>query len=53
MGKNKRNIHNNDFEIEHDENFSFIAGYTSGGFPYGNMWEGNDEELEEMEDVFE
>ena len=32
--------HNNyDFEIEQDENFSLIAGYTSGGFPYGNPWE--------------
>lgn len=29
----KRNI--DDFEIEQDENFSFIAGYTSGGFPCG------------------
>jgi hypothetical protein len=22
-----------------DENFAFIAGYTSGGFPYGVTWE--------------
>ena len=33
----RRKKHNNcNFEIEQDENFSFIAGYTSGGFAYGN-----------------
>ena len=31
--RKKRNI--DDFQIEQDENFSFIVGYTSGGFPYG------------------
>lgn len=31
--------------IEQDENFSYIAGYTPGGFPYGTTWE----EWEEME----
>ena len=31
--RKKRNIY--DFEIEQDENFSFIAGYTSGGFLMG------------------
>lgn len=25
--------------IESDETFAFIAGYTSGGFPYGVTWE--------------
>lgn len=25
--------------IEQDENFAYIAGYTSGGFPYGTTWE--------------
>jgi hypothetical protein len=25
--------------FESDETFSFIAGYTSGGFPYGLTWE--------------
>ena len=35
--RKKRNI--DDFQIEQDENFSFIAGYTSGGYPYGNPWE--------------
>ncbi|WP_153798371.1 hypothetical protein [Foetidibacter luteolus] len=28
-----------DSEIECDENFAFIAGYTSGGAPYGITWE--------------
>ena len=48
--RKKRNI--DDFEIEQDENFSFIAGYTSGGFPYGNPWEETDNEQNEAEDVF-
>ena len=30
--RKKQNIQ--DFEIEQDENFRFIVGYTSGGFPY-------------------
>lgn len=34
-----------------DENFSFIAGYATGGFPYGTPWEESDMELEE-EDIF-
>jgi len=25
--------------IESDENFAYIAGYTSGGAPYGVTWE--------------
>lgn len=51
--KKRRNKHNNcDFEIEQDENFSFIAGYTSGGFPYGNPWEETDDEWNEEEEVF-
>lgn len=32
-------------EQDSDENFAFIAGYTSGGFPYGITWE----EMEEIE----
>ena len=48
--RKKRNI--DDFEIEQDENFSFIAGYTSGGCPYGNPWEETDDEQNEVEDVF-
>ena len=31
-----------------DENFAFIAGYTSGGFPYGITWE-EQAELEKNE----
>lgn len=46
----KRN--NYDWPIEQDENFSFIAGYTSGGFPYGNPWEEADDDQNEVEDVF-
>jgi len=25
--------------LDNDENFSFIVGYTSNGFPYGTLWE--------------
>ena len=28
-----------DFEIESDETFADIVGYTSGGTPYGVTWE--------------
>lgn len=35
--------------IESDETFAFIAGYTSGGVPYGVAWE----EIGEEKDVFE
>ena len=49
----RRKKHNNyDFEIEQDENFSFIAGYTLGGFAYGNPWEETDDEQNDEEDVF-
>lgn len=48
--RKKQNIQ--DYEIEQDENFSFIAGYTSGGFPYGNTWEESDDEHNDEEDVF-
>lgn len=40
--RKKQNIQ--DFEIE---NFSFIVGYTSGGFPYGNPWEESDDKNNE------
>ena len=33
-------------EIEQDETFYYIAGYTSGGAPYGVTWE----EMEEIGD---
>lgn len=36
--KKGRKYRSNDVEIEQDENFSFIAGYTAGGFPYGTPW---------------
>lgn len=45
MGKKKRTKHKkqsdweNDLYIESDENFYFIAGYTSGGAAYGITWE--------------
>ena len=48
--RKKQNIQ--DFEIEQDENFSYIAGYTSGGFPYGNPWEKSDDKYNDEEDVF-
>lgn len=37
MGKKKNNILNSD--IESDETFAFIAGYTECGFAYGVTWE--------------
>lgn len=39
--KNKRTSHQSESTVlfEQDENFYFIAGYTSGGFPYGVTWE--------------
>lgn len=48
--RKKQNIQ--DFEIEQDEKIYFIAGYTSGGFPYGNLWEESDDEQNDDEDVF-
>ena len=36
--------------IEHDENFAYIAGYTSGGAPYGITW-AEWEELDDMDDL--
>lgn len=48
--RKKQNIQ--DFEIEQDENFRFIVGYTSGGFPYGNPWEKSDDKYNDEEDVF-
>lgn len=26
------------YDLDQDENFAFIAGYTPGGFPYGITW---------------
>ena len=28
--------------------FSFVAGYTSGGIPYGTIWNGDDEDEDEF-----
>lgn len=52
--KSKRRKKSNidDFQIEQDENFCFIAGYTSSGFHYGNPWEETDNDQNEVEDVF-
>ena len=35
--KKKRELE--DFLIDSDENFAYIVGYTSNGFPYGITWE--------------
>lgn len=46
--KSKRKKKSEIFEdklFESDDTFAFIAGYTSGGVPYGVTWE----EMEEME----
>ena len=46
--KSKRKKTQEDYEenlFESDETFAFIAGYTSGGVPYGITWE----EMEEIE----
>ena len=40
--KTKRKRRQDNFEdklFESDETFAFIAGYTSGGAPYGITWE--------------
>lgn len=37
---------------EQDENFAFIAGYTSGGAPYGITWE-EWEQMEKMDQMEE
>jgi len=37
--KNKKTSNLPLFESDSDENFAFIAGYTSGGAPYGVTWE--------------
>ena len=50
--KRRKKYNNCNFEIEQDENFSFIAGYTSSGFSYGNPWEETDDEQNDEEDIF-
>jgi hypothetical protein len=48
--ENKDQELNSMSEFDSDENFAFIVGYTSGGFPYGitheEMTEINENELE-------
>jgi hypothetical protein len=44
-----------DFEVEHfntwqDSDYYFIAGYTSGGVPYGITWEEYEREYKEDEE---
>jgi hypothetical protein len=34
-----KNIEEVELPFDQDENFAYIAGYTSGGFPYGVTWE--------------
>lgn len=34
--------------IDQDEHFAYIAGYTSGGAPYGLSWDELDEEAREI-----
>lgn len=53
MNRSKKKKNENlNFELEQDESFSFIAGYTSWGFPFGTTWEETDVEPDEEEDVF-
>ena len=42
-----------DVSMDMDDTFAFIAGYTTGGFPYGTTWEelGIDPELPLQEKV--
>lgn len=42
--KKKQKVYE-DNSFESDDTFAFIAGYTSGGAPYGITWE----EMEEIE----
>lgn len=43
---------NSEILYESDETFAFIAGYTSGGAPYGITWEEmNGADEDEMENV--
>ena len=37
-------------DMDSDDTFAFIAGYTSGGFPYGVTWDEMDLESGELED---
>jgi hypothetical protein len=37
--KKLKHLENKTVLLEQDENFYYIAGYTSGGAPYGITWE--------------
>ncbi len=39
MKEEKINALVDNLSYESDENFYYIAGYSSGGFPYGITWE--------------
>ena len=41
----QKDVEKDELPFDQDENFAYIVGYTSGGFPYGVTWE----EWEEME----
>jgi len=43
--KNKQDRLEADLWEDSDENFSFIAGYTSNGVPYGTTWEETDDDF--------
>lgn len=37
--KSRKMKYDEETDIDHDDAFYFIAGYTSSGFPYGVTWE--------------
>ncbi len=39
-----------DYEIKQDENFYYVSGYTSSGFPYGITWEEFENDSDDEED---
>ena len=41
----QKDVEKDELPFDQDENFAYIVGYTSGGFPYGVTWE----EWEKME----
>jgi len=49
--KSRKKKYDGETDIDCDETFYFIAGYTSGGFPYGVTWEQLDKDgtLEESD----
>lgn len=56
MKKKKHKVNHEEYEIESDEYFYYIVGYTSNGAPFGVTWEeairdGLIEEAELVENV--